>query len=174
MRHHLLMTKRRLTKLTVTKVRLIRRSTIGRHCFRFNRIPRLFSYPPSPLELIIPVNESIVRRNTSIFRYEVRMILRIIAISLISPRLRESLVGFLFDCYSRFDLLLLFSISRANRIKEQKDGFISISAEFTSFRVLENRDLSSLSLLSLLLRVFRAPSRNEKELSPLDFNPGHA
>lgn len=156
------MTKRRLTKLTVTKVRLIRRSTIGRHCFRFNRIPRLFSYPPSPLELIISVNESIVRRNTSIFRYEVRMILRIIAISLISPRL--TLSGFLFDC-SRFDLLLLFSISRANRIKAQKDLLISISAEFTSFRVLENRDFSPLSLLSLLPRVFRAPSRNEKELS---------
>ena len=153
------MTKRRLTKLTVTKVRLIRRGCDW---------PPLFPIQPDSQTLLLSTLSSRINNSrervhyASIFRYEVRMILRIIAISLISPRL--TLSGFLFDC-SRFDLLLLFSISRANRIKEQKDLLISISAEFTSFRVLENRDLSSLSLLSLLPRVFRAPSRNEKELS---------
>ena len=136
-------------------------AAIGRHCFRFNRIPRLFSYPPSPLELIISVNESIVRRNTLDFSLRGKddppNYCDLANLSETDARR--------FPLRLRFDLLLLFSISRANRIKAQKDLLISISAEFTSFRVLENRDLSPLSLLSLLPRVFRTPSRNEKELS---------
>ena len=145
MRHHLLMTKRRLTKLTVTKVRLIRRGCDW---------PPLFPIQPDSQTLLLSTLSSRINN----FRERVHCASKYLDFSL---RGKDDPPNYCdlanlsetdarrFPLRLRFDLLLLFSISRANRIKAQKDLLISISAEFTSFRVLENRDLSSLSLLSL-------------------------